>query len=291
MFSLVCALAALPLTTAVQTPFGERSAKCVVEIPDGASVIRTESGVSLQLATGEVQEVEVPQECHEDGVVERLAAQRQGRLTASSPMAWLDNQGYTYNPGFGKFTGSFNVPANPPSPTGQILYYFFGMENLEGGEVNILQPVLTWGEGNGWSLWSWACCPSNITTHSRNIGGLREGMKVDGNIYRKNSDTWVVDSAFKDDSGDTKHTTLTAQVGSFQYNWADVTLEVYSISSCAQHSPGKVTFENLEISDAAGSKLTPEWTGATRTSCGGVMTVEDAATISIQHSTGTSVVV
>jgi len=43
------------------------------------------------------------------------------------------------------------------------VYYFLGMQNMEGGPVSILQPMLAY-EGNEWTGASWACCPSNITT-------------------------------------------------------------------------------------------------------------------------------
>jgi len=226
--------------------------------------------------------------------VQRLATRNAARTATlraeSTTDGWLDNVAYTYNAGYTKFTGSFNVPANPPRPQKpETLYYFPGMENL-GGPVNILQPVLTWGDETegavgGWSVWSWACCPSDITFNSKNVGGLQEGMIVDG-VMEKSGDTWRIDTAFTDSSGKRQNTTLLADLGRYTYNWADVTLEVYNLTDCAQHSPGEVKFTDLKLYGASGEQLSPQWSGAKSSSCGGRVTVHDAATISIQHTTG-----
>jgi len=282
---------AIPIVAGTPTPWGERPSECVVEVPHASSVVQIGDSVGLRDADGNVQIVNVPGVCRDDVVMRQMQSRNQLQQVNFSTDGWLDNKGYTYNSGFSKFTGSFNVPANPPNPRQpETLYYFFGMENLIGGPVNILQPVLTWGDESegavgGWSIWSWACCPSYITFNSKNVGGLQEGMIVDGVIKRENSDTWIVDTSFVDLDGERHNTTLTAEVGSYTYNWADVTLEVYNVTSCDQHSPGKVTFQNLDLYGSNGEKLAPQWSGADRSECGGVVTVEDSRTISIQHST------
>merc|ERR1712026_591447 len=136
----------------------------------------------------------------------------------------------------------------------------------------------------GWSVWSWACCPSYITFNSKNIGGLQEGMIINGTIERTESNAWRIDTAFTDKIGQRKNTTLVAQVGPTTYNWADVTLEVYNLTNCGQHSSGTVTFTDLSLYDAQGRHLTPRWSGASTSSCGGVVSVQDPQTISIKHT-------
>lgn len=296
----LCLAALAPACVAgVPTPFGDRPAACVVEVPEGSSVVETDTGVALRDASGALEHVHVPNECHEDGIVERLKqrrAQKQQSGSAASTDGWLDNKGYTYNAGYSRFTGSWNVPADPPNPRKpETLYYFFGMENLIGGPVSILQPVLTWGDesegaSGGWSVWSWACCPSSITFNSKNIGGLQEGMKVDGVIQRMDSGNWRIDTVFTDTAGQVQNTSLTA-AQPYTYNWADVTLEVYNLTSCSMHSPGKVQFENLDLYGSSGNKLTPSWTGASTSSCGGRFEVQDYRTMSIQHSTSDGIAV
>lgn len=54
---------------------------------------------------------------------------------------WLDNVGYYPTNPVGKFLGNYIVPSGTPDSDGQYLYYFIGAENLEDGELSILQPV------------------------------------------------------------------------------------------------------------------------------------------------------
>merc|ERR1712187_507376 len=80
---------------------------------------------------------------------------------ADEPNQWIDEAGFTYNAGFSKMTGYNNIPDAPRSNPGTD-YWFLGMQNMRGGPVSILQPVLTYR--SSWTAASWACCPSNITT-------------------------------------------------------------------------------------------------------------------------------
>lgn len=280
------------LVAAVSTPWGHRSASCVVTVPEGAVVL--EDG-SLQHPDGLIEKVEVAEECHTDEVMQRHAERRGNLGEDMTTDGWLDNKGYTYNSGFSRFTGHWNVPEDPPSPQQpETLYWFFGMENLAGGPVSILQPVLTWGDesegaSGGWSVWSWACCPSSITYNSKNIGGLKSGMQIDG-LIEADGGNWKIDTAFTDESGQRQNTTLIAYQP-YAYTWADVTLEVYNVTRCSMHSPGKVTFEELNLFGASGTELTPAWSGADYSSCGGVVNVMDSKTISIQHSTSDEIAV
>jgi len=272
---------------AVPTPFGDRLPQCVVEVPDGAVIFSIDNAtLGLNHASGRNEVISVPPECQEESASLQSKRSKAHGSVGSAVGRWLDNQGYTHNAGFGKFTGSYNVPQDPPQPSGQILYYFIGLENLGGGgPVNILQPVLEWGGGDEWSLASWACCPSGMTPHSRTISGIKSSTIVDGTIERLDSQTWQIVSAFKDSTGQTKNTTLTANLP-YRYTWADVTLEVYSTSSCQQYSPEKVTFSHLALQDESGAHISPQWSGATRTECGGVTAVIDEKTITIQHNNG-----
>jgi len=168
---------------------------------------------------------------------------------------------------------------HPKSGDGQILYYFIGLENLGYGAVNILQPVLAWEEG--WNLASWACCPRNISTTSHTISGLEEGQIVKASIERIGASTWKIDSTV---NGET--TTLQPRVGSYTYNWADVTLEIYSISSCDQYSDGKVHFTDMKLTGDRGESVTPEWTQPGGSECNGEVDILDPSNIDIYHNGG-----
>jgi hypothetical protein len=274
-------LAVVPLlVSAVPTPHGDRPAECVVEIPDGATFFEADGGLTIEHGNGTLETMFVHPKCHTDEVALKLARRRSG----DEPNEWKDNAGYTYRSGYSKFTGKYNIPSDPRSG-GQILYYFIGMENTGGGPVNILQPVLGW-HGNGWDLASWACCPSNISTTSRTISGLQAGQTIYGAMERIDGSTWKIDSTV---NGQT--TTLTPRVGSYNYIWADVTLEVYSVNQCSQYSDGTFHFTEMELTAADGQVLTPEWTQPSATECQGKLAIHDAKTIDISHNGGDGLVV
>merc|ERR1712070_1000704 len=108
---------------------------------------------------------------------------------------------------------------------GQIVYYFLGMQNMEGGPVSILQPVLAY-EGNEWTGASWAGCPSNTTTTGPTIGPAKEGDRMYGSMIRTDDSTWEIVTQFNSETSKLK-----AQVGPWESNWAVATLEESSISS------------------------------------------------------------
>lgn len=279
----------LPVVHSIPTPHGDRPAECVIEIPDGATFYESEGGLTIEHQDGRRESRSVHPICHTDSVALKMAARRTGqppKLTSGTNASmkvgqWMDNAGYTYNSGYSKFSGNYNIPADPKSGSGQILYYFIGLENTNDGPVNILQPVLGWS--SGWTLASWACCPSNISTTSRTISGLQAGQLVEGNMERTGASTWKIDSTV---NGQT--TTLNPTVGSYGYVWADVTLEIYSISSCDQYSNGKVHFTDMKLTGSGGESVTPQWTQPAGTECQGKVDIFDTQTIDIYHNGGSS---
>jgi len=275
----------------VLTPFGIRSAQCVLEVESGSQIAATAGGLKVteRSSTGQILSerlVTVPEECNHDGFVENYL---QNRRSGSFPPinGWLDNAGW-YPPSgqnnLHDFTATYTVPGNPPSDSGQVLFYFIGMQNnAYPGAVNILQPVLTWGNGiKGWNLASWDCCPSNITVQSKSITGFGAGDLILGYINRVNNDTWKINSVIQKTGA---NTTLTAQVGTYLYDWADVTLEVYGVSDCPQFAQGPMTFSKLVLTDAQGQTLNPGWSFTGATQCSGAIKQTDSTTITITHST------
>jgi len=198
---------------------------------------------------------------------------------------WLDYGGWyppTDENNLHDFTAVYTVPGDPPTDSNQVLFYFIGMQNNAYPQVNILQPVLTWGNGiDGWNLASWDCCPKNITVQSKSITGFLAGDKIDGYINRVSDDTWRINSVIEKSGA---NTTLTAQVGTYLYDWADVTLEVYSVSSCPEFAKGSMTFSNLALKDAQGDTLTPKWTFTGATECSGNIKQNPDGTITITHA-------
>eukprot|EP00456_Euglypha_rotunda_P076508 TRINITY_DN7170_c0_g1_i6.p1 TRINITY_DN7170_c0_g1~~TRINITY_DN7170_c0_g1_i6.p1 ORF type:complete len:251 (+),score=30.58 TRINITY_DN7170_c0_g1_i6:117-869(+) len=244
-------------------------------------------------ATGAIlseQFVNTPEECHNDGFVQNYLANRRkyntGLKSSFTPInGWIDNGGW-YPPSgennLNDYTATYTVPGDPPSDAGQVLFYFIGMQDNAYSAVNILQPVLTWGNGiKGWNLASWDCCPSNITVQSKSITGFGAGDLIDGSINRVNSDTWKINSVIEKTGA---NTTLTAQVGTYLYDWADVTLEVYGVSECEQFAKGSMTFSKMVLKDSQGATLTPQWSFTGTTQCSGVIKQTGSGTVTITHS-------
>jgi len=267
----------------VITPFGRRPAECVLTVPSGSTVSEGPDANSVKIShplKGDYFH-EVPPNCGND--IAQIKSRAVSRVNTRYD-GWLDNAGW-YPPqgenNLASFSGSYIVPGNPPSVGKQVLFYFIGMQDNDSpNAVNILQPVLTWGNGHQeWYVQSWACCPKNITVNSPPIFGLKPGSQLDGTIVRVSDSTWKVDSVFNG-----QHTTLNAQVGDYIYNWADVTLEVYGVNTCADFAPGKTYFNNLVLKDKQGQSLAPQWGFTKPTMCGGQIAPNGAGQIFIQHT-------
>jgi len=276
----------------VLTPFGRRLRKCVLELESGAHIY--ESGKNLRIVeekNGKISSYEyvVPEECHNDGFVERqrsmMLHKRRSAATEPVPDGWLDNAG-AYPLGkagnISHFSGVYTTPQDPSADNGQVLFYFIGMQDNNYAAVNIIQPVLTWGNGvKGWNLASWDCCPNNITTKSRTITGFGAGDQIRGTLNRQDASTWVIDSTIVKSGA---NTTLTSHVGTYLYDWTDVTLEVYSTTTCNEFARGPMQFTNLAIYGPDGASLTPQWTLTGATGCGGSITFDGKSAFNITHT-------
>jgi len=285
----------------VVTPYGVRLSQCVLEVPNGAHLYQTSEANKLRITLeegGVVLEERfhvVPPECSTDGFVEKYRRQiRERKLGRASRNitrsavgeidGWLDNAAY-YAPSdtYGSFTSTYTVPGDPPQNSGQVLFFFIGFQNNDDGNLNILQPVLTWGNGlNGWSVASWDCCPSNITVQSPSIQGFGSGAQIKGIIQRDSSDSWTVDSIV----GPTgQHTTLYPEPGPWRYDWADVTQEVYYVNNCDQFAKGQMVFDALTLTDGnTGNGITANWGATGATDCNGRTQVVSPIYITITHN-------
>jgi len=268
-----------------------------MEVPHGSLVASAPNGqLRVEIPTDQAEPLvklfDVPKECSDDiqNIYTRSYLKRKMMSTAqnsSGPLAingWLDYTGWYPPTGqnhLAKFTSTYTIPNNPSNPSPQTLFYFIGMQDNDASQyLNIIQPVLTWGNGNpSWYVQSWACCPSNITVSSPALTGLQQGQQMNGLITRVSGDVWEIDSEWQG-----KHTTLMAQVGDMNYNWADVTLEVYNVNTCNQFATGQFTAAKLALYDSQGQQLSPQWSYTGATSCSGSIRSTNANTIVISHS-------
>jgi hypothetical protein len=292
MYLLGSAFLALASGTLVVTPHGYRLKQCVREVPQGAIVAERSGQLSVTLIDGSEQLYDVPPECHED--VNNLRNQReqaQARLTTGVKNVgiadgWLDYGGFYSEMGkdsYKAFNATYTVPDTPKSTGGQTLYYFIGMQDNSSPAVNIVQPVLTYGQAvdggaSDWNVASWCCCPSNITTHSPSAGPLKPGDVLQTSVFRDDPSTWTIDAI----TPSQQHATLRTKVGSYVYNWADVTLEVYGVQSCDQLASGTATFSDMILVGKDGP-APPVWKFTAPTACNGVI-AGDAKTVTVKHN-------
>jgi len=280
-------------TEIVLTPFGYRPADCVLEVPHGSTVTSGDGDkliITVPATEGREESVRyytAPPHCSHDIATIR-DKRRSLRMGETNPMAtngWLDYVGvYPPSPenNIAKFTSTYVVPDDPENTQGsQTLFYFIGMQDNDNATaVNILQPVLTWGNGQReWYVKSWICCPKNITVSSPPVYGLKAGSQLLGVISRESESNWLVDSIFNG-----QHTTLNTDVGDYIYNWADVTLEVYGVNNCPDLAKGQACFNDLVLTDSRGDKIDPSWKDYSGTTlCGGTIKPNGGDSYVIQH--------
>jgi len=263
-----CFVLIAPGVYALYTPQGDRHEACVVEVPDTAVMVPVDGGIELHHHDGHIDAIQTPRHCHEDAVALSLAGVMQ-------PNQWIDEAGFTYNDGFDLMTGYNNIPDAPKSNPGTD-YWFLGMQNMRGGPVSILQPVLTYR--SSWTAASWACCPSNITTTGNTISAGKEGDRMYGSMIRTKSDTWQILTTV---NGQTS--TLNAQVGPWSYTWAVATFEDYGVSQCSQLPEKAVVFDSIVLKDSKGKQVTPSWKLSGTTMCNGRTMSPRPDVVSIQH--------
>jgi len=278
------------------TPFGIRPRQCILEVPSGSRIVDDHPTGLRILSPVEgavdqwIETIHYPDPaCHQDNIIEKFLARKRGQSEVGAfPInGWLDNAGW-YPPSgqnnLDSFVSTYTTPGNPSLPSGsEVLFYFIGMQNnAYPNAVNILQPVLTWGNGvTGWNVASWDCCPKNITVKSPTLQGFKAGDTIVGTIKRQDAVTWRIDSLVSP-TGQT--TTLMAQVGSYLYDWADVTLEVYNVVACGDFANGAMTFSGLTLKDSQQQTLSPGWQLTGTTDCSGSIKVSGTTAV-IQHST------
>jgi len=269
--------------TFVPTPFGIRPKQCVHRVESDVFLKPVEGGVEVHHPNGTIVFLPAIQECIEWD--QKMQVLRAARRNSTTPIrlpgdGWLDNAGY-YPPGYvSTFVGNYQVPGSPPSDGSQVLFYFIGTENFQTGVgVSILQPVLTWGNGiNGWSIASWNCCPSGQTHESTPLTGFGPGDGLTGYIDKSGS-SWSVTSVYGG-----QQTKLNVPSSGRVFDWTDVTLETYSVTSCNQFATGPMTFSAMKMSLTSGDRPTPQWNPTGATECGGRLSVLSPSTITITHN-------
>jgi hypothetical protein len=248
----------------VVTPFGYFHPSCVFQLAEGSTLLE-----------GRVQ--------HKDGTVEPAPACGYPHYTRAGAVVfpdskslsggelptingWLEYVSTTTTSSYGAIEAGWIVPPLPKTDTGQTLFFFPGLEDINDVQ-SIVQPVLQWYAPGPWAMASWNCCmqgttwesnPINVSPGDTVLGGIVPTCAPGGNYCA----TWNVIS---EDRNTGKKTTLAKTPANGQiWNWAfgGVT-EDYSVTTCddfpTNHS---VTFEVKLYDQNQKIIANPGWIGS-----------------------------
>jgi len=283
VFVVCCVLLATIAAEQVLTPFGYRPKNCVRQVPSGSRIVETKQGNEIHYPDGKIVKYPIQKECVESNAL-WLAERAQRRNSTRKAFAdgWLDNASYFPSKEVAEFTGNYLVPGAPPTDSGQTLFYFIGTENMNTGQLSILQPVLTWGNGHSkWNMASWNCCPNGEPHTSDFIQNIPDGSTLGGAIDMSSDTTkWSVVSSYG-----SQQVTLTVDTADRNFNYCDVTLETYGVTSCDQMASSPMEFSDMSLTLVGGTQDTPNWSaGQEPTECGGSLDIASPQQITITHT-------
>jgi len=203
---------------------------------------------------------------------------------------WVDYVGFWPKQTVTSFNGTYTVPGDPKSKdTDQVLFYFIGLENIEETEaenqgpgslestITILQPVLTWGNTEeGWSMASWNCCPTGQTWMSSSITDLKAGDQLNAEISVGEQYS-TVSSTLLDKKGLVLETAaLSVDTSDREFDWMDVTLEVYSLTECEEFASSSMNITNMVAKGDNDMDIRMDWSdNSGSTDCNGDMQYDE----------------
>lgn len=235
----------------VVTPFGYFHASCVQGLAKGERML---TDGRIQRADGAIKaKVAACNSPHylRSGVAANASA------TGATPEidGWVEDANATtgsVTQSYGALIATWTVPSQPTADDGQVLYFFPGLEDINGVQ-SILQPVLGWYRGQ-WTLASWNCCLDGIVTHSPAVA-VAPGDQVYGSMTNSctpgalSCAAWNVLSV---DLSTGESTTLEGTPSNGQtFNWAfGGVLEAYYVNRCEDYPPDhRLAFEQVILFD------------------------------------------
>ena len=291
------------------TPFGLQHKECIIEASNGATVDQNETHLIVTSLEGVVT-VHVPAPICTGATTTTTAAAVDP--SCNSPPCtcnslpcnnWIDNAGsMNQQQIIGGMSATYLTPQTPATTNGQTLFYFIGAENTNGNPRQgqpppsgraILQPVLTYDPSGwcvnsttGWCFSSWYCCPKNVTTHSPYIQDIHPGDAFLGS-FNLSTDGTVFTTVSQNIKTGAK-TVLKAPRQGRDFNWADITQEVYNMKSCDNFASSAMVFNQVHLWDTTYQKMLPDWLLTTEKPCGGRIVQNNEHSFSIMHSPSSS---
>jgi hypothetical protein len=187
--------------------------------------------------------------------------------TTPTTNGWVEDT-YWVSPGWIKeIKANWTVPADPPTKSGQIVFFFPSIEPSVSAPSPIIQPVLQWGvsaAGGGpyWAIASWYCNTApGVCIHST-LTQVKAGDALYGSVSGSSCTsagvcTWTTTT--KDLTTSVSHVLTAKDTHSFFYAQGGV-LEAYNITSCGNYpATTPLEYTNVYLYDSLGHVLTPSW--------------------------------
>ncbi len=204
---------------------------------------------------------------------------RKSNLFPTRANGWVSYTGWENKTGspITSFTTTWTVPEAPKTDSGQIIYYFNGIEPKT--RDAILQPVLQWGEspaggGSYWAVANWYVTSSGQALHSP-VVRVEPGTILTGVMkLTSRGGKFSYTSEFLGIENSSLPLENTAEL-----TWANETLEAYGTGRCSDYSAANVAFTNIGIvAGLAEPKI--DWVAKNQvTNCGHkVSVIDDSAT-------------
>jgi len=256
----------------VITPFGYFHPTCVGHLAKGDVLLQDEAVVQRSNGTTEdIQECAYPHyEADGTKIVGDMKPTGDGQ---SQPPyighSWIEYASIHTTSNYGQVYSEWDVPPNPTSNDGQVIYLFNGFEQYS-KDVTIIQPVLGWNSdyASSWGIASWNCCKKG-TTWEAPAASVNPGDHLEGYVFNNCSagttkcgswDIVIVD----EQNGNFSQMLDTSNYGQ-TFNWAfGGVLEVYYITQCTDYPPadylGGIGFYNQSVLNDNFDSITPAWT-------------------------------
>ena len=258
----------------VITPFGYFHPSCVNHLAKG-DVLQLD-GKAIQHATGTFTKIPECAYPHYEADGEAVTGDERPTHPPSIGHSHVESVTATTTTAYGAMDETWIVPPQPVDNDGQILYFYFGLQDLNDA-VTVLQPVVGWNAdfSSSWGIASWNCCVNGATNESSPLP-VDSGDEIIGQIENtcgpppfanEHCPTWnvfAIDNTLELDTGGSYATGLTATSSYGQtFNWAfAAVMEVYNIAQCGDYpSSTRLSFYELGLYnykfDLIGS---PKWT-------------------------------
>ena len=290
----------------IATPFGLQHEECIVEVSNGAMVAHNDTHLLVTTHSGTWSKRP-----------SLVCGNKPLSTTFSDPSCnsppctcnslpcnnWIDNAGsMNLKAIIGGMSATYLTPSSPINKSsGQTLFFFIGAENTNGTPRSgqpppsgraILQPVLTFdpagwckNSSTGWCFSSWYCCPKNLVTHSPYIQNVEPGDEFLG-YFNISLDGTTFETVGENVNTGEKTALKSLRQGR-NFNWADITQEVYNIKNCDNFASSLMEFQDVQLWDTKYNQMNPNWLYTRQKPCGGTIIKKDLknnrSTFAIMH--------